>query len=67
MARVIAPRFGAKVDVSEDFSVCIKQYREGACDQLVILHREEARELIQMLESEIRLAEELEEQEAENA
>lgn len=66
MVGKINPRWGVEVYVGDLFDVVVKQERERE-EFAVILHRDEARDLIKLLESAIRESDELEQQEAENA
>lgn len=54
MVGKIEPRFGAEVYVGDCYDVCIRQYREGEEEQVVILNREEAAELIKLLDAGIK-------------
>ncbi len=66
MVGTISPRYGVDVYIGEDFDVVLKQYRHGDGDQVVILHRDEAKELIAMLESAIKQSQNLETEHFEN-
>lgn len=62
MVGKIEPRFGAEVYVGDCYDVCIKQYRDGEEEQVVILNREEAKELIKLLDAGIKESVRLEEE-----
>lgn len=67
MVGKIDPRHGVEVYVGDLFDVVIKQVRHRDGEQTVILHRSEAREVIQLLQAAIQESEEIERQEAENS
>jgi hypothetical protein len=56
MAGSIAPRYGVDVYTSDVGNICIAQEQAGEGELVVILHPDEAKTLIKMLEEEIRLA-----------
>ncbi|MFG5864445.1 hypothetical protein D3C72_2410010 [compost metagenome] len=53
MVGEIYPRYGARVYVGETGDVCIEQHREGDHEQVVILHPDEARDLIGLIQKAI--------------
>lgn len=59
MVGKIDPRYGVEVYVGDNYDVCVRQYREGDGDQVVVLAREEAAELIKLLEAGIKEADRL--------
>lgn len=66
MVGTISPRYGVDVYIGEDFDVVLKQFRHSDGDQVVILHRDEAKDLIAMLEAAIKQSQELETEHYEN-
>lgn len=68
MVGKINPRYGVEVYVGDLFDVCVKQERDSQQDDhVIILHRDEAKDLIALLQAAISESEEIERQEAENA
>lgn len=54
MAGVIDPRYGVEVYTSDAGKICIAQDQPGQDDVIVILHPDEARQVIKLLQDELR-------------
>lgn len=54
MVGKIDPRYGVEVYIGDSYDVCVRQYRDGDGDQVVVLAREEAAELIKLLDAAIK-------------
>ena len=54
MAGSIEPRYGVRVYPNESGDICISQFQPDEREQVVVLHPEEAKGLIKLLEDEIR-------------
>ena len=62
MVGIIEPRFGATVHIGQQFDICITQAVDSGPDGLVILSRDEARQMIRLLQAAIEKSESLEHQ-----
>lgn len=62
MVGMIEPRYGASVYIGEQFDICIRQHVESGDDAVVILNRDECRQLIRLLQAAIEKSDELEHQ-----
>ena len=56
MAGSIDPRYGVDVYTSDAGKICIAQERPGLDELFIILHPDEAKGVIKLLEEEIKLA-----------
>lgn len=66
MVGIVEPRYGASVYVGEKFDICIKQAVETGEDAVVILSRDEVRQLIRLLQAAVEKSEELEHQKSDS-
>lgn len=60
MVGIIEPRYGARVHIGQQFDICITQAVDSGPDGLVILSRDEARQMIRLLQAAIEKSELLE-------
>ncbi|MCQ9423447.1 hypothetical protein NRB16_07925 [Pseudomonas sp. LJDD11] len=61
---IIEPRYGATVHIGQEFHICITQHVDSGPNGAVILSRDEARQMIRLLQAAIEKSEQMEHEQA---